>query len=106
MDIINDITRVARESKQIIQQQQEEIEKLRIENEAYKRAFSNQGNVQVVKGSGIGKYFDDGILTVRVASLYPDEEAYGAPHGTPWYHVKLELNAKYVHAEKEIDVTL
>lgn len=105
MDIINDITRVARKSKQIIQQQQEEIEKLRTENEAYKRAFSNLGNVQVIKGSGIGKYFDDGELTVRVASL--NEGLYHeAPQGTPLYIVKLELNAKYVHAEKKIDVTL
>lgn len=41
MNIIDDITRVARESKQIIQQQQEEIEKLKIKNEAYRTAFNN-----------------------------------------------------------------
>ena len=71
MNIINDITRVAMESKRIIRWQQEEIEKLRMENEAYKSALSNQDNIQTVKGSGIGKYFDDGILTVEVTGLYP-----------------------------------
>lgn len=105
MNIIDDITRVARKSKQIIKQQQEEINKLRIENEAYKRAFSNIGNVQVIKGSGIGEYYDDGILTVRVASLNR-ELYYGTPQGTPLYIVKLELNAKWVHNEKEINVIL
>ena len=111
MDIINDITRVARESKRIIEEQQREIEKLKIENEAYKLAFSNmpQRGVTTVEGSGIGKYFDDGKLTIEVTSLMPNEVAYdnwkqisNVPHGTPIYIVDIELNAKYVQHKQRL----